>query len=578
MVAGGEREAAEIRQLKACISDLISIQALPTIWSGGPPSAIVSILLDALLEMLELAFVFIRVKETIAGSPIEAVRFAADRSLSVGAREFGQVLTDWLGDFTPASLSLVRKPLEGGVMSAAFCPLGLQGELGLLAAGCGRTDFPTPAEKLLLNLATNQATIGLHHVAHMTEQSRIAFELDREVARRTNELVKVNEELRREIADRKRAAEQLRRSEAYLAEAQRLSQTGVFGWTPSTGDLHWSDESFRIFEIDPTVKPTVELALQRVHPDDRALVRQLIDEASRGEKGFDVMHRLLMPNGSVKYVHVVSHAVTDGAGNLEVVGALMNITAAKRAEDAFHRAQAELSHVTRVATLGELTASITHEVNQPLASIVTNAETGLRWLARATPNIEEARSALERIIRDAHRASAVVRRTRELYKKADSEKARLDINDVISDAILLVQRQATNSEVSLRVELSPELPAISGDRVQLQQVVINLVINGVEAMQDIADRPRELWIRSRLHDEGGVLVAIEDAGVGIAPEDIDRLFQAFFTTKRTGMGMGLSISRSIIESHGGCVWAVPNAGPGATFNFALPRMTGGSAR
>jgi signal transduction histidine kinase len=577
MLAQGERDAAEVRQLKACISDLISIQALPTIWSGGPPSLIVGTLLDALLEMLDLAFVFIRVKETIAGSPIEAVRFAADQNRSAGRREFGQVLSDWLGDFTPASPSLVRKSREDGVV-AAFCPLGLQGELGLLAAGCERTDFPTPTEKLLLNLATNQATIGLRQAAHMTEQSRIAFELDREVARRTNELVKVNDELRREIADRKRAAEQLRRSEAYLAEAQRLSQTGVFGWTPSTGDLRWSDESFRIFEIAPTVKPTVELALQRVHPDDRALVRQLIDEASRGEKGFDVTHRLLMPDGSVKYVHVVSHAVTDGAGNLEVVGALMNITAAKRAEDAFHRAQAELSHVTRVATLGELTASITHEVNQPLASIVTNAETGLRWLAREAPNLEEARSALERIIRDAHRASAVVRRTRELYKKADPEKARLDINDVISDAILLMQRQATRSDVSLRVELSPALPAISGDRVQLQQVVINLIINGVEAMQDTADGPRELWVRSRLHEEGGVLVGIEDAGVGIASEDIDRLFQAFYTTKRAGMGMGLSICRSIIEAHGGCVWATPNAGPGATFNFALPGMTEGSAR
>jgi PAS domain-containing protein len=192
--------------------------------------------------------------------------------------------------------------------------------------------FPTPTEKLLLNLATNQATIGLHEAANLIEQRRIASELDREVTRRTNELVKVNEALRKEIADRKRSEEQLRRSEAYLAQAQRLSLTGSFGWSPSSGEIHWSDESFRIFEFDRSIKPTVEFVVQRVHPEDRALVRQAIDETSRGEKDFDLRLRLLMPDGSVKYVHVLSRAVKDAAGKLEVVGALMDVTERHRSE------------------------------------------------------------------------------------------------------------------------------------------------------------------------------------------------------------------------------------------------------
>ena len=380
-----------------------------------------------------------------------------------------------------------------------------------------------------------------------------------------------------DIEDRKQAERALRRSEAYLAGAQRLSHTGSFGWTPSTGEIHWSDESFRIFELDRAVKPTIELVLQRIHPDDRAFMRQAIDETSRGEKDFDLTHRLLMPDGSVKYVHVLSHAVMGAAGNLEVVGALMDITAAKLSEDALHRAQAELSHVTRVATLGELTASITHEVNQPLAAIVTNAQASVRWLTRATPDIEEACSSIGRIIRDADRASAVIRRTRELFKKADPEKVRLDVNDVINDAILLVQREAMRSRVSLQVELAPALPAVRGDRVQLQQLIINLVINGIEAMATVTHAQRKLLIQSHLHEADQVVVAVQDLGCGIDPENAEKLFNPFFTTKANGMGMGLSICRSIVEAHGGRVWASRNIGPGTTFQFALGAVEGSAS-
>ena len=379
-----------------------------------------------------------------------------------------------------------------------------------------------------------------------------------------------------DIEDRKQAEKALRRSEAYLADAQRLSLTGSFGWTPSTGEIHWSDESFRIFEIHPTVKPTVELVLQRIHPEDRAFMQRAIDDASKGERDFNVTHRLLMPNGAVKYVHVLSHAVRDDAGNLEIVGALMDVTATRRAEDAlreneqrWHQARAELSHVTRVATLGELTASITHEVNQPLGAIVAGGEAGSRWLAATPPNMAEVRTCIEQIVRDAHRASAIIRQTRELYKKAVPEKTCLDINQVIDDAITLVRGEAIGRQVSLQLELAPGLPAVRGDRVQLQQVIINLVMNGIEAMASVDDAPRTLVVRSNRDEADQIVVAVQDLGRGIDPQNAKKLFSPFFTTKPNGMGMGLSICRSIIEAHGGRVWASGNTGPGTTFQFTL---------
>jgi NO-binding membrane sensor protein with MHYT domain len=245
----------------------------------------------------------------------------------------------------------------------------------------------------------------------------------------------------------------------------------------------------------------------------------------------------------------------------------------KRVEEALRQAQSDLAHVTRVTTLGELTASIAHEVNQPLAAVVTNAEACLRWLGRETPNLDEARRALERIIEDGNRAGEVIRHLRALSSKTETEKAPLDINDVVNEVIALVQHQLLSHRVSLRTELAPALPMVLADRVQLQQVIINLVINGIEAMQPVTDRPRELVIRSHLVEAQQVLVVVKDCGVGISAENADQLFNAFFTTKSSGMGMGLSICRSIIEAHGGRLSGSGDVGPGATFQFALPVCT-----
>jgi len=246
------------------------------------------------------------------------------------------------------------------------------------------------------------------------------------------------------------------------------------------------------------------------------------------------------------------------------------ISERQRAEEALQKAQAELAHVSRLMTLGELTASIAHEVNQPLAAVVTNAQACLRWLALDTPRPDEARAAVERIVRDSNRASEVIRRIRALAKKTDPQMVALDINDVIREAISLEQREMRSQRVSLRTELGSALPPVLGDRVQLQQVVINLVMNAVEAMAPVTDRPRDVIIRSQQDDANEVLVAVRDSGMGIDSDNAERLFNAFFTTKSTGMGMGLSISRSIIAAHGGRLWASPNADHGSTFRFTVP--------
>jgi PAS domain S-box-containing protein len=377
-----------------------------------------------------------------------------------------------------------------------------------------------------------------------------------------------------DIEDRKQVEDALRRSEAYLSEAQKLSQTGSFGWDVPSEKIRWSDEAYRIFDYYRTIEPSIALVLERTHPDDRASLQRLLKRVCSDRQNWSVEHRLLMPDGSVKHIHVVAHATSEAANGLEYVGALMDVTDAKHAEEALHQAQAELAHVTRVTTLGELTASIAHEVNQPLAAVVTNGEACLRWLGNEPPDLEEARGAVARIIRDGNRASEVVRRLRALTKKTDPQKTPLDINDVVHDVVALVQREVLSHRVWLRFNLDADLPPVFGDRVQLQQVIINLMMNGIEAMVGVTERPRELLIRSRRHEGGHVLVAVQDSGIGINSEHLDRLFTAFFTTKTDGMGMGLSICRSIVEAHGGEMWVSPNDGPGATFQFTIQSHQG----
>ena len=373
-----------------------------------------------------------------------------------------------------------------------------------------------------------------------------------------------------DITVRKQAEDALRQSQSYLAEAQRLSQTGSFGWRVATGEIIWSDETFRIFGHARVPSVSLDIVFQRIHPEDRARVRQTLDRASSDGRDFDHGYRLRMPDGSIKHVHATAHAVTDTSGGIEFVGAVTDITARKQAEEKLHEAQAELAHVARVTALGELAASIAHEVNQPLAAVVAHAAACRRWLDRDPPNLEEARGTVQSIIKDGNRAGEVIQHVRALVNKTVGQKTPLDINEVVNDVITLLHYELASHRISLRMELAPALCPVLGDRIQLQQVILNLVINGIEAMQPVTDRRRELVIRTRQDDAGKILVEIRDCGIGLAGGNASRLFEAFFTTKSDGMGMGLSICRSIVESHGGRLSASGHAGPGATFQFVLP--------
>jgi PAS domain S-box-containing protein len=373
-----------------------------------------------------------------------------------------------------------------------------------------------------------------------------------------------------DIEDRKRAEAQMEQAYLRLAEAQRLSKTGSFITDLLVDEHDWSEESFRIFEFDPAAKVTVQMIRDRVHPADLPTFDAVI---ARGMTGTDVDFgfRIVTPRGAVKHLRGMARVMAQSGGRPMFIGALQDVTENKLAEEALNRARSELAHVARVTTLNALTASIAHEVNQPLSGIITNASTCRRMLDGDPPNIEGARETARRIIRDGNRASDVITRLRALFAKKPFTLEPLDLNEATEQVIALSLSDLQRNRVILQSQLAGNLPLVTGDRVQLQQVILNLLRNASDAMSSVEDRPRELLIRTEHDEEGdGVRLSVRDVGVGFPPEVAARLFEAFYTTKNDGMGIGLSVSRSIIEAHRGRLWAVPNDGPGATFSFSIP--------
>src|SRR5437879_5836860 len=385
------------------------------------------------------------------------------------------------------------------------------------------------------------------------------------------ELQRSNQALQTESLERKHAEESLRRSEGYLAEAQKLTHTGSWAWRVAGREaLHLSEEWYRIYGFDPEEGlPAWKKRLQRIHPEDRAKWQEATDRAIGEKSDYEVEFRILLPDGTVKHIHTVGHPVLSASGDLvQFVGSSMDISASKRAEEALRQAQADLARVNRVTTMGELTASLAHEVNQPIAAALTDANTCLRWLNRDRPDVEEARQSALRIVKDATRAGEIVGRTRLLFRKSTPQRELVDVNEVIREMIVLLRSEATRYSISVRTELA-DLPQVMGDRVQLQQVLMNLMTNGIDAMKDV-DGTRELAIKSQRTDSGQLLISVSDTGVGLPPQQADKIFDAFFTTKPHGTGMGLRISRSIVESHGGRLWAADNSRRGASFYITLP--------
>ncbi len=424
-------------------------------------------------------------------------------------------------------------------------------------------------------LSRDDKVIGVF--ALYQEEPASPGEREQELIRQFTQIAGVAIERAQSDASLQRAEQELRRSNAYLAEAQRLSLTGSFTWSPATDEHYWSAETYRIFELDASAPVSLGLILEMIHPEDAAMVDEIVARAGEG-KNFEIEFRAVLASGATKHVQVLAHRLAGQDGRLEYLGAIMDVTERRRAEEALSKVRSELAHMARVTSLGALTASIAHEVNQPLSGIITNASTCLKMLAADPPNVAGAQETARRTVRDGNRAADIIRRLRTLFGKREATSEAVDLNEAAREIIALSWHDLQRSRVIVRAELAEGLPPVVGDRVQLQQVILNLLLNAADAMSGIEDRPRHLLIRTgRPHGEA-VSLTVKDVGVGLdGAQSAEQLFEAFYTTKGDGMGIGLSVSRSIIENHGGRLWAEPNDGPGVSFTFTVPCRSDGPA-
>jgi PAS domain S-box-containing protein len=363
---------------------------------------------------------------------------------------------------------------------------------------------------------------------------------------------------------------ELRRANRYLTEAQRMSHSGSFTWDPYQSDMDWSEGLFHILDFDLDETPDIARLAQSVHPDDTVAVQTTLLNAAMSGVDYEMFYRIMTRGGEIKHLHTVGQRLLEIADRNVFIGATQDITERVLGEEALNRARTELAHVSRIAALSALTASIAHEVNQPLAGIVANASTCLRMLAANPPNLDGAQATAQRTIRDANRAAEVIMRLRALFARRPPGSAPVDLNDAAREVLALSSAEVQGARVVAQTDFANDLPTIPGDRVQLQQVILNLVLNAAEAMRTVDDRPRDLSISTVLDDDGHLRLSVRDGGIGADIDHRARLFDAFYTTKPEGMGVGLSISRSIIEAHGGRIWAEANDGPGLTLVFSLP--------
>jgi len=553
-----EAAAEEIKSLRHCLNDLVIVLAMPAMWTGGDASQVIDTLLDALLSIVHLDFVYARVRHSAGARPYEILRLPHAQASTLQHREIGGLLNRWLEEEPNTWPSVVRKPLGDGEMSFVPLRLSLYEDAGLIIAGSQRTDFPRQTETLLLSVAVNQAILALKEARLLSAQKQAAAELDRCVAQRTSELANTVEELHLQVS--------------------MLQHIPVAAWTikpdgtPDIVNQSWFDYTGQTAEY---VKSNPEAWMTALHPDDREFASRSYWGGIRSRRSFAMEARFLRAADKTYRWHLNrAVALTDADGNLvKFVGTSTDIEDLKQAQEELRRTQAHLAHMTRVTTMGALTASIAHEIHQPLTGIITNANTCLLMLAADPPNVDGAGATARRIIRDGNRATSVIARLRALFSKKEAAIEAVDLNEAAREVLSLCLDDFQRNGVLVRSELSHELPLVAGDRVQLQQVILNLLSNALDAMRAVEDRPRELLIQTELREADSVCVIVRDTGVGFNPRDADKLFTAFYSTKNSGMGIGLSVSRSIIDSHHGRLWAAANDGPGATFAFSLPRAT-----
>jgi PAS domain S-box-containing protein len=537
----------EIHRLRMALRDLVAVSTLPAAWVGREPKAIVAGLADVLVGALQLDFVFVQLDDYHGGAPVAITRGNASS------------FPDWVqGLSTPAGRAprneIVLDSLDGMKQYRSIVlPIGFGSQGGLVAAASDRPDFPTETEQLLLSVATNQAAMAfqsaqfVHDLRRAEEQLRHGRDdLEVKVRERTSELRQAGAEMQT-ILDASPLGMVLVGRDHTVKRCNSAFER-LLGWS--------SEEVVgRRIPLTDTIEERCTPLQGRPHD-------------GRGFSGMEI--RLTRKDGSEFDAALACAPLVDEEGGVAgFVANIEDISDRKRGEEALRKAQSELAHITRLTTLGEMAASIAHEINQPLAAIVANATASLNWLAQPNVEVEVVREALADVIDDGHRAADVIQRVRQLATKGEPKKIHLSINAVVQDVVSLVRTEVHKHRASICTALVTGLPPVLGDRVQLQQVLINLMMNGLEAMATVRDRPRELVIRTDAC-ANLVVVAVQDAGVGFEPDHADRLFDAFFTTKPGGMGMGLSISRSIIEAHAGRLWAIPNIPYGATFGFALP--------
>jgi len=450
-----------------------------------------------------------------------------------------------------------------------------------LSGGVDYVTEPFDAEEVLWRIETHISLCRLRDILEFWTDNQRA-----QSVAPVGDLDKAFHEIRvlTEVTGRKHAEErvrqaerELKRSEAFLAQGQRLGSTGTFSWKVATDEVTWSEELYRIYEIEIGMPVTLEMIRTHVHPEDVSLIDKIrtIDRTGAADGNFEWHWRLLMPDGSLKYLHAVAGATQDRGGQSEYIAAVQDVTERRMSEEALAKASSELARVARFTSLGVLTAAIAHEVNQPLSGIITNASTCLRMLDGDSPDLDGARETARRTIRDGNRASEVIARLRALFRREELTLEVLDLNALTREVIALSMSDLQRNRIALLSQLDDDLPTITGDRIQLQQVILNLLRNASDAMIRIDDRARRVMITTSREDDVRVRLSVSDVGVGIDPQNMNKLFDAFHTTKNDGMGIGLSVSRSIIERHHGRLWAEPNDGPGATFSFSIP-YTGGS--